>query len=72
MTPGLTEILIVVLIVVLLFGAKRIPGLARGIGKSVTSFKAGMHEKPKTRKLTRNRTPERNAMITNYAVNPQR
>jgi sec-independent protein translocase protein TatA len=46
MTPGLTEILIVVLIVVLLFGAKRIPGLARGIGKSVTSFKAGMHEKP--------------------------
>jgi sec-independent protein translocase protein TatA len=46
MTPGLTEILIVVLIVVLLFGAKRIPGLARGIGKSVTSFKAGIREKP--------------------------
>ena len=46
MTPGLTEILIVVLIIVLLFGAKRIPGLARGIGKSVTSFKAGMREEP--------------------------
>ncbi len=44
--PGHTEILIVVLIVVLLFGAKRIPGLARGIGKSVTSFKAGLREKP--------------------------
>ena len=35
MAPGLTEILIVLLIVVLLFGAKRIPGLARGIGKSI-------------------------------------
>ncbi len=43
---GLPEILIVLLIVVLLFGAKRIPGLARGIGKSVTSFKAGMREEP--------------------------
>ena len=46
MAPGLTEILIVLLIVVLLFGAKRIPGLARGIGKSITSFKAGMREQP--------------------------
>lgn len=43
---GVPEILIVLLIVVLLFGAKRIPGLARGIGKSVTSFKAGMREEP--------------------------
>ena len=43
---GIPEILIVLLIVVLLFGAKRIPGLARGIGKSVTSFKAGMREEP--------------------------
>ncbi len=46
MVPGLPEILIVLLIVILLFGAKRIPGLARGIGKSVTSFKAGMREEP--------------------------
>ena len=46
MVPGLPEILIVLLIVILLFGAKRIPGLARGIGKSVTSFKAGLREEP--------------------------
>lgn len=46
MAPGLTEILIVVVIIVLLFGAKRIPGLARGLGKSVTSFKAGLREEP--------------------------
>jgi len=43
---GFAEILIVLLIVILLFGAKRLPGLARGIGKSVTSFKAGMREAP--------------------------
>lgn len=53
MTPGLTEILIVVLIIVLLFGAKRIPGLARGLGKSVTSFKAGMRENPEDEEVDR-------------------
>ena len=46
MRLGLTEILIILLIVILLFGAKRLPGLARGLGKSVTSFKAGMHGEP--------------------------
>ena len=50
MTPGLTEILIVLAIIILLFGAKRIPGLARGLGKSVTSFKAGMREEPENEK----------------------
>lgn len=50
MAPGLTEILIVVVIIVLLFGAKRIPGLARGLGKSVTSFKAGLREEPENEK----------------------
>lgn len=50
MTPGLTEILIVLAIIILLFGAKRIPGLARGLGKSVTSFKAGMREEPEDEK----------------------
>lgn len=51
MAPGLTEILIVVVIIVLLFGAKRIPGLARGLGKSVTSFKAGLREEPESEKV---------------------
>ncbi len=50
---GLPEILIVLLIVVLLFGAKRIPGLARGIGKSVTSFKAGMREEPEEEEVNK-------------------
>ena len=46
MRLGLTEILIVLLIVILLFGAKRLPALARGVGKSITSFKAGFREGP--------------------------
>ena len=36
---GWPEILIIMLIVILLFGAKRLPELARGVGKSIKEFK---------------------------------
>lgn len=37
--PGWGEILIILLIVVFFFGAKKLPGLAKGLGKSVKEFK---------------------------------
>ena len=37
---GAPEILIIVLIVALLFGAKRLPDAARGLGRSLRIFKA--------------------------------
>ena len=41
-TLGTGEILVIALIVLLLFGGKKIPELMRGIGKGVKSFKDGM------------------------------
>ena len=41
---GFREILIILLILVILFGAKRIPELARGMGRGVKEFKDGMQE----------------------------
>ena len=41
---GPVELLVVLAIVLVLFGAKKLPELARGIGKSVTSFKSGLSE----------------------------
>ncbi len=40
---GFKEILIIALVIVLLFGAKKIPELMKGIGKGVKSFKDGMN-----------------------------
>lgn len=37
---GTTEILVILLLVVLLFGAKRLPETARGLGRSLRIFKA--------------------------------
>ncbi len=36
---GATEILLILLVVLLLFGAKRIPEIARGLGKGIREFK---------------------------------
>lgn len=54
---GGQEIWIILLVVVLLFGAKKIPQLMRGIGSGVKEFKEGMkegdtstNEKPDTNK----------------------
>lgn len=46
---GTWEIIIIVLVVLLLFGGKKIPELMKGIGKGVKSFKDGMNgvEDPK-------------------------
>ena len=45
--PGGTELLIILAIVVLLFGAKKIPELAKGFGKGIKNFKEEMKEEDK-------------------------
>ena len=42
--PSMPELLIILAIVVLLFGAKKIPDLAKGIGKGIKSFKKEMRD----------------------------
>ena len=41
---GTGEIIIIALVLLLLFGGKKIPELMRGIGKGVRNFKEGMNE----------------------------
>ena len=41
---GTPEIILIVLVVLLLFGGKKIPELMRGLGKGVKSFKQGMKD----------------------------
>ncbi len=42
--PSGTELLLIFGIIVLLFGAKKIPDLAKGIGKGIKNFKEEMKE----------------------------
>jgi sec-independent protein translocase protein TatA len=43
-TLGLGEILIILAVVLLLFGAKRLPEIARSLGRSSNEFKKGLKD----------------------------
>ncbi len=42
--PGLPEILIILLVILLLFGGKKIPELMKGLGKGLNEFKKASKE----------------------------
>jgi sec-independent protein translocase protein TatA len=42
--PGGMEIVLILAVVLLLFGGKKIPELMKGVGKGIKSFKDGMKE----------------------------
>tara|TARA_B100001093_G_C26214051_1_gene753254 strand:+ start:295 stop:522 length:228 start_codon:yes stop_codon:yes gene_type:complete len=44
MMPGPTQILIIIILLILLFGASRVPGIMENLAKGITSFKKGLKE----------------------------
>ena len=47
---GVGELALVTIIVVFLFGAKKLPALGEAVGKSINSFKKGLKEDPEAKK----------------------
>ena len=41
-TLGMTELLVILLIVVVIFGAKKLPMLGKGLGEGIKNFKKGI------------------------------
>lgn len=41
---GTTEIIVIALVVIVLFGAKRLPQLGSSMGKAITNFKKGVSD----------------------------
>ena len=39
---GMPELLIILLIIIVLFGARKIPDLAKGLGEGIRNFKVGI------------------------------
>jgi sec-independent protein translocase protein TatA len=43
---GMPEILVILVIVVLIFGANRLPQIGAGVGKAINNFKKSLKESP--------------------------
>lgn len=54
---GTTELLLIALVVLLLFGGRKIPELMKGLGKGVKSFKDGMEGMEEEFKKPSEKTP---------------
>ena len=44
--PGPTELWVILAVVLLVFGARKLPELARAMGSSINQFKKGLDEDP--------------------------
>ena len=53
------ELILIALVILLLFGGKKIPELMKGLGKGVKSFKDGMNEIEKDIKDVNNNTEDK-------------
>ena len=57
---GTTEIVVIVAVVLLLFGGKKIPELMHGMGKGVKSFKDGMNGIDDSKQTTEDKKEDKN------------
>jgi len=62
---GMGELLVILLLVLLLFGAKRLPELASGIGKAIKSFRRSVDGEDEI-----DATPEEKKLTDKSRVNP--
>lgn len=65
---GMPEVIVIMLVVLLLFGGKKVPELMKGLGKGIRSFKEGMNgldndeeQKKGTQKENVDDKPEQNS-----------
>lgn len=61
MTPGPLQIILVLLIVVLLFGASRVPAIAENLAKGIKSFKKGLKDDDEPKAVSAKKTKKKDA-----------
>ncbi len=54
---GVPEILLIIFVILLLFGSKKLPELARSLGKSLNEFKRGQTESAPEKKIEKPAEP---------------
>ena len=68
---SITHWLVVLAVIVLLFGAKKIPELAKGVGKGIKSFKKEMSDDEQNEQITKTENTAQANTQTNTQANTQ-
>lgn len=69
---GFQEMLVVALIILIMFGGKKLPELARGLGQGIRELRNAMHEELPGENKTTTVTPDPNARAINEGSNLSR
>ena len=64
---SMTEILVIIAVILILFGAKKIPELARSLGRASYEFKKAKEELAKSEELERIKAEEKARILAEYA-----
>ncbi len=59
MTPGPTQLLIIILLVLVVFGAGRIPAIMENVAKGINSFKKGLKEEDSDKPLLKDEADQK-------------
>jgi sec-independent protein translocase protein TatA len=54
---GVPELAIIFLIIIVLFGANKIPQIGKGLGEGIRNFKKGIHEGDEPQQISDKTTP---------------
>tara|TARA_R110002111_G_scaffold183552_1_gene249278 strand:+ start:326 stop:565 length:240 start_codon:yes stop_codon:yes gene_type:complete len=55
---GTTELVVILIILLVLFGGAKLPGLAKGLGQSIKEFKKATNEEEEKEKTTKDETKQ--------------
>ena len=55
---GTAELIIILIVLLALFGGKKIPGIARSLGRSLNEFKEGLRDEPSSTDTSASETEE--------------
>ena len=69
--PGGWELFAIILVIVLLFGGKKIPELAKGLGKGIKDFKKAVNEDDESETVKKTETKELEAKKEDTKVESQ-
>lgn len=68
MGPSVQQLLIVLAIVILIFGAKKIPELAKGLGSGIKNFKKAVKEDEEPESAAQSAQPQQPQMLNTQAT----